>query len=639
MSCESGIILAISIIILLFLGTQGMADTQYDSADDLTWVTEEYPPFNFMDNGTVSGLMVEMVTAITRKAGDDLPKRTIRVLPWSIAYQTALKEPGTAIFSIAKTPEREDLFSWIGPVVSSDIVLYSARSRNITINTPQELGHYTIGTVTDDVTMDYLVKAGVDKAAIITDSDPDTLIRYLDNGTIDLFSYGNIAADHHIKKVTGKSGYFREAEKIGTVPVYIGFSKGTPASHVEKYRNAFEELKKTPDDGGMSEFDQILSSWLLDDGLMHMQYLTEGYYPYTFREDGVPKGISVDILQYIFTRNNIDVPADHFVFDTWEDVYKRTLTRNGSVLCILARSPERENLFRWAGPIDKTPIVIFCLRESVDTFKNISPSDMKIGAVNDDIAVTALIHAGGRDIVYSSDPRELIKMLETGAIDGWAYASMPGYQLINQYATDPSSLVPVQTLKVYDFYFAFNPNTSAHLVQSFQDLLDVIKTEKDETGVSMYDRILYRYVKPGYSDSTITAEEVTDLVNQTAEDLARDAPGTVKNINAGLHPYLSTEKPGLYVFVYDTEVNMVAHADNIRMVGENYHNKTDVAGTPFRDHIMEGAEAHGSGWEDYIYSNPVESGLFWKTTRYQLTNGSDGKQYIVCSGMFRNNPE
>ncbi|PKL60614.1 MAG: ABC transporter substrate-binding protein, partial [Methanomicrobiales archaeon HGW-Methanomicrobiales-4] len=147
-----------------------MADQQYTSADDLTWVTEQYPPFNFMDNGTASGLMVDMVTAITRKAGDELPRESIRFLPWSAAYQTALHEPGTAIFSIAKTPDREDLFSWVGPVVSSDIALYSQRSRNITINTPGELGRYTIGAVTDDVAIDNLVKAGVDKAAIVTAS-------------------------------------------------------------------------------------------------------------------------------------------------------------------------------------------------------------------------------------------------------------------------------------------------------------------------------------------------------------------------------------------------------------------------------------------------------------------------------------
>ena len=636
---ESGLILILSVFILFILCISAHAETNKDSLKGLTWVTEEYPPYNFLDNGTASGLIIDMITAIIRKAGEDLPRESIRFLPWSEAYQTALKNPDTVICSIAKTPERENLFSWIGPVVSSDITLYSSRNRNITINNTKELANYSIGTVADDVAENYLVEAGVDKDAIFTGPDPDTLIRSLDNGTIDLFAYGSIAADYHIRNATGKSGFYKVSGRIGTFPVYIGFSKGTNPNLVEKFRNAFEELKKTPQEEGMSEFDQILSSWLLEENLKHMQYLTEGYYPYTLEENGVPKGISVDMLRYIFTRYGTDVPDDHFIFGTWEDVYKKTLTRNGTVLCILARSPERENLFRWAGPIDKTPIMLFCLRESADRFKNASPSDMKIGTITDDIAATALKEAGGRDIVYSTEPRELITMLENGTIDGWAYASMPGLQRIRQYASDPSSIVPVQTLKTYDFYIAFNQNTSTPLVQSFQDNLDAIRAEKDDTGVSMYDRILYRYVKPVYSDSNITIQEVTDLVNRTTTDITADVPGTIQKINAGLPPYRSEENPDLYVFVYDTAVNMVAHAENIRMVGVNYHNKTDVAGTPFRDQIVEGALANGTGWENYIYSNPVESGLFWKTTRYQLANGSDGKQYVICSGMFRKNPE
>lgn len=639
MSIKSLLIPSICIGILLLSGLSVMADNTQDSFNDLTYVTEEFPPFNYINNGTATGFMVDMISAISRKAGYELPLKNISVLPWNEAYQTALKEPGTVIFSIARTPEREKLFSWVGPVTSTDIALYSSRSRNITLNTTDELTQYTIGAVADDVAIDCLVDAGVDKDAIITGKDPYTLLKSLDNGTIDLFAYGDIAAEYHIKNATGKSGFYKIAKIIGTCPVYIGLSRETSPDVVHKFQNAFDELNATPKSGEMSEVKKILSSWLPEKYLMNVEFLTEGYYPYTIQENGIPKGISVDILKEIFSRYNLDVPDKHFTFGIWEDVYQKTLTQNNTVLCILARSPEREKLFQWAGPIDKTSNVIFCLRDSSDQLKNMSPADMKIGAITDDIATTALINAGGKDIVYASEPKELITMLEKHEIDGWAYASMPGKQLIQKYATSPDSIVPVHHLATYDYYFAFNLNTPSPIVQAFQDMLDIIRTDKDQTGVSMYDYILYRYVDPVNSESTITAEEVENLVNQTAYDLVRDAPGTLKKINAGIPPYRDTERPDLYVFVYDTDVNMVAHADNIRMVGANYHNKTDVSGKPFRDRMVEGALTNGSGWEDYIYSNPVESGLFWKTTRYQLAEGSDGKKYIVCSGMFRNNPE
>ncbi|HEY9757464.1 MAG TPA: cache domain-containing protein [Oculatellaceae cyanobacterium] len=87
--------------------------------------------------------------------------------------------------------------------------------------------------------------------------------------------------------------------------------------------------------------------------------------------------------------------------------------------------------------------------------------------------------------------------------------------------------------------------------------------------------------------------------------------------------------------MYDTNMTIVAHADNIQLVGDNFKGKTDVTGKPFRDEILEGALKNGTGWVDYVYMHPVQANLYYKTTYYQLTEGSDGKSYIVCSGNYK----
>jgi len=633
---KPGIFLIILFCLILTLIIPVIADEQASSLKGLTWVTEEYPPFNFHDNGTPSGLMVDLISAISRKAGDEIPSDSFIFLPWNEAYQKARNNSDTVIFAIAKTPDRESLFKWVGPVLSYNISLYSQRGKNIIITNTDNLAKYRIGAVADDVAIDDLIQAGIKKEDIITDPDPRVLVHDLEDNTIDLFAYGDLAANYYIKNVTGNSAYYKLSGRIGSAPIYIGFNKNTSDTLVEKFNNAFEELKKTPIDGSMSDLDQIVSSWMLGDGLSHTEYLTEGYYPYTFIENGTPKGISVDILRSIASQYGAEIPDDHFNFGPWEDVYKKTMTQNGTALAILARSPDRENLFKWAGAVDHTPVVIFTLRKSAEKFRNVSPSEMKIATITDDIAATTLVKAGGKDIVYSSQPQDQIRMLENGSVNGWAYALLPGRQLISQYAINASDIVSVQTLKNYDFYIAFNRNASPQIISSLQDSMDLLRSEKDTNGVSMYDQILYRYTQPAFSDSNLTVQEVIDLVNQTVADLTRDAPETIKSINSGQHPYKNAEKPELYVFVYDPDVNMVAHADNARMVGLNYHNKVDVAGVPFRDHLVQTALTNGTGWVDYIYSSPAETGLFWKTTLSQLTTGSDAKTYIVCSGMYKN---
>ncbi len=60
-----------------------------------------------------------------------------------------------------------------------------------------------------------------------------------------------------------------------------------------------------------------------------------------------------------------------------------------------------------------------------------------------------------------------------------------------------------------------------------------------------------------------------------------------------------------------------------------------MTGKPFRDEIVAGALQNGSGWVEDIYINPVETGLYYKKTYYRLVSGSDGQQYVVCSGTYQ----
>ncbi|HIH26510.1 MAG TPA: hypothetical protein HA256_00640, partial [Methanoregulaceae archaeon] len=42
----------------------------------------------------------------------------------------------------------------------------------------------------------------------------------------------------------------------------------------------------------------------------------------------------------------------------------------------------------------------------------------------------------------------------------------------------------------------------------------------------------------------------------------------------------------------------------------------------------------GTGWVDYIWMIPEENGIYHKSAYFRLTEGSDGNQYIVASGMY-----
>ncbi len=54
-----------------------------------------------------------------------------------------------------------------------------------------------------------------------------------------------------------------------------------------------------------------------------------------------------------------------------------------------------------------------------------------------------------------------------------------------------------------------------------------------------------------------------------------------------------------------------------------------MSGKKFVEAMVVGALKNSEGQVDYIYSDPNNTGLYYKTAYYKLIRGSDGQEYIV----------
>lgn len=600
----------------------------------ITYLAEEFPPFVYLEDGVPTGLGVDLLIEIGRELGLQISPEDIGIVPLHVGLEQTATTRDTMLFSIARSSEREGRYSWIGPFASYDIVLFASRGRNISISNPEELTRYTIGAVESDIAISELQKLEIPSDSIITREKPEELFRLLKEGEIDMFATGDIAGEYFIRRLEDRPELYKIVYHLQSIPLYFIFSRDTSPDLTAQFQKGLDDLMLS-EVGEMSRYNQIVRSWLPSTGLGAMTYYSEEYFPYNYQENGDARGIAVDILKEAFSSLNIDINGTPIHFVPWEEGYDAVITTPGTVLFSTVRRAEREDLFRWAGPIASHKNTIFSRNlTSADLEDPEKRRTLRIGAVAKDSAVQDLETAGYTSVIYVQEAPSLIRSLEEGDLDGFAYAESTGWTLINRYAQDPSSFQVIHEFEPREIYFAFHKNTPEQLLRSFQLALDSIRTEKDKDGISQYERILYEYLSPGYAPTQITEEQALSLIHTTAQALSQDYEGTIKDINQGIPPYLDAENPDLYVFVYDIDVNMVAHAANPRMVGANYHQKTDVAGNAFRDHIVEGALQNGTGWVDYVYSNPAYSGLFWKTTAYELVTGSDGNQYVVCAGMY-----
>ncbi|TGC08712.1 transporter substrate-binding domain-containing protein [Methanolobus halotolerans] len=372
--------------------------------------------------------------------------------------------------------------------------------------------------------------------------------------------------------------------------------------------------------------------------LASLTYYTEQLPPYNYQENGTIQGISVDLLEATTEKMGNKISREEIHLVPWTEGYQEVLTRNNTVLFSMARTSEREDLFKWAGPAYTNRKVLFARSDRGISIEN--PEDLngyRIGAITDDIAIQYLLDIGVNQsqIVTESNTDTLITALDKDEIDLWAYPEASGRYFAEQTNGDYNSYIVVYELHSQDTYYAFSKDIPDSIIQSFQQALDTVRDQKDEQGVSDYERIVYQNLGVSCAPQTFTDEAVVALVNTTATAIEENATDTFRRINAGEAPYKDHENPALYTFVYDVNVTMVAHADNIRLVGTNFKGKTDVTGKSFRDEIVTGALENDTGWVEYVYTNPVHANLYYKTTYYRLASGSDGNSYIVCSGNFK----
>lgn len=364
-------------------------------------------------------------------------------------------------------------------------------------------------------------------------------------------------------------------------------------------------------------------------------FITEEYPPLSYLENNVVAGLSADLVITASDRIGYSLQAEDIQLMAWPDAYKTALTRNNTALFSIARTPERESLFQWAGPLIGVPIVLFASNRSLlsDTP---SREDLRVVAIRDDIGSLAAQRAGipAENVALVVTASEAVQRVVSGTADVWAYARYPGEAIIATLYDDPSLFYVLDELEKPEFYLAFQNQTNPALVQTFDHEFKEMKHNRDTDGISPYERIVTSYIGADCVPSSASQDAVAALAKMAAHAISIDAGGTIAEIQEGRHPYKNRDNPDLYAFVYDISVTLIADASNPGFISKNLAGTTDALGKKFRDEIVSGALKTGSGWEHYVYSHPKFSGVYSKEAYYILVTGSDKKQYIVCAARY-----
>lgn len=244
------------IAIISLLACQGTA-VKLNQAPKI--ITEDYPPFNFIDkNKNVVGQSTEIVQALLKKLG---LSAEIEMMPLSKGLEIAQKGPNTAIYSLNRTAERETLFKWVGPIGHYEQAFYTRADSNITFSKLEDAKNVgKIAVYKGDAGAQFLASQGFNN---LNESQTDLeALKKLINREVDLW-LGNRDGLEIMAKEAGISP--EDLKLIPTVVIradlYIAFSKDVPDSTVKAWQKALDQLKQERDLDGKSIVDRIQAKY------------------------------------------------------------------------------------------------------------------------------------------------------------------------------------------------------------------------------------------------------------------------------------------------------------------------------------------------------------------------------------------
>jgi ABC-type amino acid transport substrate-binding protein len=205
---------------------------------ELTILTENLPPLNYVENGVLVGPSVEIVKEIQRRVGSQEP---IQVYPWARAYKMALEDENVILFGMTHTKVRQDKFKWVGPLATKRDILVAQKGSGIKIKDLEDAKKVKrIGTLRDDTRGRLLKRHGFTNLEPVSDEQLNA--KKLALGRIDLWAY-KIPGLRTVCDLAGVDyTKFEEVYHLREINLMIAFSKKTSDSTVQKWRDAFNEI-------------------------------------------------------------------------------------------------------------------------------------------------------------------------------------------------------------------------------------------------------------------------------------------------------------------------------------------------------------------------------------------------------------
>ncbi|SCA55143.1 putative ABC-type amino acid transport/signal transduction systems, periplasmic component/domain [Candidatus Terasakiella magnetica] len=226
-----------------------------------------------------------------------------------------------------------------------------------------------------------------------------------------------------------------------------------------------------------------------------LMIMTEEFAPYQFYEenDGTRqfKGISLEVVQALQKEVGNQDPIKVL---PWNRALKLLAKKKNALLFSTARTPERENKYKWVGPLASLEMVFFKRSDSDISLNSLDEARTlnKIG-VTKNVATHEILRNMGftnLDVMESGADEKNLKRLIKKRVDVWPTVYYAGtYSAKKMGVLEKIQAIPNVKIMSGHLYIAFNKAVDDKIIHQWQLALDSLRTK------GVIDQIVMKYEK------------------------------------------------------------------------------------------------------------------------------------------------
>jgi polar amino acid transport system substrate-binding protein len=225
-----------------------------------------------------------------------------------------------------------------------------------------------------------------------------------------------------------------------------------------------------------------------------IQIVTEELPPYNMTQDGRLTGMSTEVVQAVLEELGEQASIQSM---PWARAYDIALNAENVLIYSIARTAQREKLFKWVGVVAPMHWYLYSLPQRNIQLKQLDDArPYQIGTVQEDAGEQYLVAQGftvGKNLQSSNKYAHNYEKLTLGRIDLWVANDLNARYLVRQAGDEPAKVL-IPTLSLPDLgsgdglNMAFSRQTPDATVERFRKGLKAIRDN------GTYDAIAKRWL-------------------------------------------------------------------------------------------------------------------------------------------------